>query len=233
MAIIRNFTYARSDGDNFKGLQPAWFANADPTTGRGAAHDMLEHFLGQKGPVEGELAAFGAFVAIRLEQGSMGNQERSEVQILASDIVSVLTDILELELPVPAPKISRPLDETYEWADSTIDAALTLAFADVRKEWAYQGTEDSSFEHLLTPTMRATYQAWMRDGYRRALRRYEGVDLYGLGNKFFKKIQRTLDGLLNSGSLSEGDEIRVSLHPRTFDIGLKVNGNCAYDFGYV
>lgn len=233
MAIVRDFTYARADGDSFKGLKPTWFENADPTTGRGAAHDMLEHFLSQKGPVEGELAAFGAFLAIRLEQGGLNTGERTEVQVLASDISSVLADILDLELPLPAIKGSRALDDVYEWADSTIDAALTLAFVEARSEWASQGTEPSSYEHLLTPVMRATYQAWMRNGYRRALRRYEGVDLYGLGNRFFKQVQKTLDELLRCDNLSEGDEIRVSLHPRTFSMGLKVNGNCAYDFGYV
>lgn len=233
MAIVRDFTYARADGDSFKGLKPVWFENADPTTGQGVAHDMLEHFLSQKGPVEGELAAFGAFLAIRLEQGSLDLVFRSEAQVLASDIVSVLADILDLELALPALKRSRALDDSYEAADNTIDAALTLAFAEARSDWATQGTEPSSYEHLLTPAMRATYQAWIRDGYRRALKRYDGVDLYRLGNRFFKEVQKTLDALLHCGSLSEGDKIRVSLHPRTFDIGLKVNGNCAYDFGYV
>ena len=233
MAIVRDFTYARADGDNFKGLKPGWFENADPTTGRGAAHDMLEHFFSQKGPAEGELAAFGAFLAIRLEQGSLDLSIRTDAQVLASDIVSVLADILDLELALPTVKRSRALDDVYMAADDTIDAALTLAFAEARNEWDGQGVEPSSYEHLLTPAMRATYQAWIRDGYRRALRRYDGVDLYGLGNKFFKKVEKTLDALLRCGDLSEGDKIRVSLHPRTFDMGLKVNGTCAYDLGYV
>lgn len=232
MAIVRDFTYACAEDDNFKGFKPKWFDNADPTTGRGVAHDMIEHFFGQKGPVEGELSAFGAFVAIRLEQGCLEFGTRTEVQVLASDIMSVLQDMLEDDLPVPAHRVSRPLDNVYEWADSTIDAALTLAFANVRAEWEARGVAESTYSHLLTPALRGTYQAWMRDGYRRALKRYDGVDLYGLGNRFFKKIESTLNKLLNSGHLSEGDEIRVSLHPRSFEIGLKVNGICAHHYEY-
>jgi hypothetical protein len=233
MAINRSFIYARADEDNFVGFKPAWFDNADPTTGRGVAHDMLEHFLAQKGPAEGELAAFGAFVAIRLEQGSLTGNPRTPEDVLAADIASVLKDILDLDLPVPAPKTSRPLDDVYVSADELINEALTRAFTMSRNEWAACGTEPSSYEHLLTASMRSTYQAWMRDGYRRALKRYDGIDMYGLGGRFFRKIEKTLDTLLGSGYLLEGDQVRVSLHPRTFEIGLKVNGRCAYELDYV
>jgi hypothetical protein len=233
MAIIRDFTYEPHRDSNFVGLKPAWFDNADPTTGRGVAHDMLEHFRTQVGPVEGEMEAFGAFLAIRLEQGALVTTHRTDVVILADDVCSVLVDLFELDLPVPSPKASRRLPDIYADADTTITLAVARGMRQARSELAARGTEESTYGAILTAALEATLVAWIRQGYRRALKRYEQVDLYRLGNTFFKQIEKCLDALLRSEFLAIGDQVRVALDPRNWDIRVKVNGRCAQELGYL
>lgn len=233
MAIVREFTYEQAEDDNFIGLKPNWFDNADPTTGRGAAHDMLEHFRTQVGPVEGEMEALGAFVAIRMEQGAVPVIVRTDVEILADDIRSVLVDMVEERLQIPSRKTSRRLHDTYEWADSTIQSAVSLGMRRAKDELESMGVEQCTYSPVLTEELQETLLAWVRQGYRRALKRYAGVDLYRLGNSFFKQIEKCLDALTRSETLDVGDTVRIALHPHDFKIGVRVNGNCAYERGYI
>ena len=85
----------------------------------------------------------------------------------------------------------------------------------------------------LTPETNATIVAWIRQGYRRALRRYEGIDLYTLGTSFFELVGKRVDALLGCDQLAYGDKVRVSLNPQQHGVSLKVNGRCAYDCGYL
>lgn len=237
MPITRDFIYQRDVERDFFGFKPTWFDNADPTSGRGVAHDMLEHFRHQAGPVEGELEAFGAFLAIRLEQGAIyAIGSRSPTDVLAEDVRGLLVDMADLGLPVPAPKTSRRLNELHVWADDTLVDAVRRGMDLARREWASrreQGQQAPDAGQLLTDTLQATLVAWIRQGYRRALRRYDRLDLYQLGNAFFSKIGNKLEQLLDSEFLTEGDRIRISLHPRTARIGVRVNGICAQAAGYL
>ena len=229
MAIVRNFVYEMDD-NGFEGLRPDWFGNATPTSGRGVAHDMMEHFSSQAGPVEGELEALGAALALRWEQGANRSLLSTE-DIMAGDILSVILDMVREELQVPAPKRSQKIDDKL--TDDTLVESVRRGFQMAKEEFRYDKEDAARSEALLTKELFYTTVSWLRRGYRRALKRYEAYDLYFVGNEFFSTVTKEIDRLISSSVMGYGDEVRISLQPGRNIIGLRVNGNCAYSWGYL
>jgi hypothetical protein len=228
MPIVREFIYNVDEDTGEEGLQPVWFANATPTRGSGAAHDILEHFTKQAGPVEGELEAIGASLAIRWEHGwgrSHGVLIREE-DVMANSVSGVLTDILRDDLELPCFKRSRALPEEHDWADAVIQLGVRKGLERARRE-------EPTADMLQGADLEEALVAWTRQGYRKAQRRYRGIDLYTLGNILFDRVAKQVDKLLASEYLNLGDRVRVSLSPRAASVGLRVNGDCAYEHGYL
>lgn len=230
MAIVRDFIYSTDDNLGLDGLRPAWFENADPTNGRGVAHDMLEHFKHQVGPIEGELEALGSAMALRWEHEPSSTSSAEE--IMARDICTVICDMAQSGHRVPAPKNSKKLSDCFSYADDAIVSGVKQGMEDARKELLHDEPDDD-FLKLLTVELQTTMIAWIRQGYRKAVKRYDGVDLYTLGTHFFKKVTTKIDSLLSSENLHLGDRVRVSLYPQSDRVAISVNGYCAYDFGYI
>ena len=229
MAIVRNFVYEMDD-NGLEGLRPDWFANASPTSGRGVAHDMMEHFSSQAGPVEGELDALGAALALRWEQGANRSLSSTE-DIMARDVCSVILDMVREDLQVPAPKRSQKIDD--ELTDDTLVEGVKRGFQMAKEEFRFDEEDAARGEALLTTELFSTLVSWLRRGYRRALKRYEAYDLHFVGNEFFSAVTKEIDRLISGSLLDYGDEVRISLEPGLNTIGLRVNGNCAYSWGYL
>lgn len=226
MPIVRDFTYEEDHETGSDGLKPSWFDNANPTSGQGVAHDMLEHFANQSDPIAGELQAIGAVMALRWENGEVSG---SDVTAMAYSISQCLTDLCWQNLSEPAPARSRRLSDDYSYADDVIVAAVVKAWDLALAELADHG----GVEDVLTPTVRVSVLAHVRRGYRKAQRRYAHADLYTVGICFFKQVQARVDKLLSNGMLALGDKVRVSLDARKLDINIRVNGRCAHDWGYL
>lgn len=225
MPIIRDFVYQDDEDTGLIGLMPRWMPNANTTYA--VAHDILEHFM-PNGLTAGEdeLEALGALLALRIENGVF-NGHLSDVDQLAAVVSSTLCDIVRDELPLLRPCPSRALHEDYIWAEELIQRATSRALELSRKE-----LDDQPLGELFEDE-RALARAvigYLRRGYRKTLRRFEGCDLYTLGNSLFKKLNSASKRLVESELLQLGDQVRVLVDPRNASVRFKVNGHAFDDF---
>lgn len=223
MRITRRFRYAEDPESGLKGLLPVWLPQANPTLE--VAHDMLEHGVDRdKSAVEGELMALGAVLALRIENDALGSGSAlSHERQLGGLVLQVLEDIDRYDLAVPRACRSRPLDSCYDWANELIDAAVPAAFKDRQEELTkYEKQEPTAW--LKDPQSRDTVKAWLRKGYRRALRRYDGLDLYTLGACTFKRLDEFSRRMASSEMLAQGDVVSLSVNVRTLALSARVNG---------
>lgn len=234
MPIVRDFIYDLDDDSGYEGLRPTWFANANPTSGVGLAHDVLEHFLSQEGPISGELEATGAALALRWEQGwASRHTALTEDDAMANAVFQIICDIVRDGYALPALKRSRRMPEGCRWADDVILTAVDRAVELVKREFADDEANTQAAAQCVTPAMQETLVSWLRSGYRKTLKRYEGSDLHTVGMYFYEHVASRAEELLRSEFLRIGDRIRVSLHPRKCELGIRVNGRCAYAAGYL
>jgi hypothetical protein len=223
MSITREFIYKEWDANGKMGLTPAWFEGADPTTGQGVAHDMLEHFKSSAGIVEGECEALGAFILLRLENGwaetSRGGQDREE--ILYQNFNSVLNRIIEDDLPLPRHKRSSALNCG---AEGLIIVALKKAFADVSQmvEFHTEDTQERTRLKEQLQTCKVAFRNWVRAGYRKAKTRYRSTCSYEVGIVLFTKIEARVNLLLSNENLIEGERVRISANPQNLAVNVKV-----------
>lgn len=200
------------------GLVPTWFDGANPTTGLGVAHDMLEHFKSDPGPTEGECQALGSFLLIRAEPAHFNrNNSRSP---LAGDLLGILYDIVEQSRQMPKSRKTRPLDE---FSEKLLQSGLREAFADIEGMLEeIEDEEERSETRTRMLSSREDIASWIRVGYRKALRRYSNCDTYSVGRDLFKKIEKLVDELLGSELLWPNAKVRVSACPRTFQAWARV-----------
>lgn len=224
MPISRQFVFEEDDDTGLIGLKPLWIGNANTTTA--VAHDMLEHFIVPAlNTAEAEFAAVGALLALRIENGVFSNYRTPEEQF-AEVVFSVLTDVERDSLELPRFRQSRHLSDDYCWADELIESAVPKAFEMRKREFATE-TADGAYvpevlleQQMLTPTLCAL----LRLGYRRALKRFEGVDLYTLGNSTFKRLDDYSRRLVQSEMLSIGDRVIINVDVKRAAFSSSVNG---------
>jgi hypothetical protein len=230
MAIVRDFVFAEDERTGEDGLAPVWFDNANAANGMTISHDLLEHFYGQTGPAEGECEALGAFLLLRLEQGRSRNPPEQQLGYEICEIARIA--LINQEIALPRRLSTRKLSDQHAWAERTIQLAVTRGFEMVLAE-CDGPAEREELRAELNAATRLSFIGWLRRGYRRALKRYRACDLYIIGNHFFDKIGNEVSRLLQSERLQRGDRVRISLNTRLLSIGIRVNGHCAYDFGYL
>jgi hypothetical protein len=153
--------------------------------------------------------------------------------LLGYEICELLREALvHRSISLPSPIRSHKLSDEHESAEELICAGVRDGFRqfDEAEEGADELRELGDSE---VARLQSYFVGWVRRGYRRARRRYAGTDLYTVGTHFFNKVSSEVKRLVSSDMLSRGDRIRISLDPRKCNIGIKVNGHCAYDFGYL
>lgn len=221
MAISRQFEYGEWEATGSMGLRPLWFDGADPTDGRGVAHDMLEHFKEAASPSEGECMATGAFLLLRLQNGQVREYEGSP-PAMAGDLLSILMDIAEHGYSLPRTLRSKPLAD--DDAESRLQRAVAHAFDSLGTELTSRGgTEEFVLQQLQELTAaRPAVVDWVRRGYRKAQRRYRNMDLFSIGEYLFRNIGKLVDKLVRSEILWPGAKVRVSADPRRMHVWAKV-----------
>ena len=224
MPITREFLHKEWEETGTLGLAPNWFKGADPTSGRGVAHDMLEHFLVSPGIVAGECEALGAFMLLRLENGWLESNRggmADGVTSLSNDFISVIHDILDNEHPLPSAAEAAPLEDSSE---IRLQAALDMAFSNVDKVVDnYLEAEDNRAEAKQNlHACKTDFGNWVRKGYRKAQDRYRKNCTYEVGIYLFGEIEKKVDELLKSGSLWDYAKVRVSASPTTREVNIKV-----------
>lgn len=218
--LTRNFTFAYDEDRGVQGLRADWMPNADPFNGLGIAHDALEHFLTQDGPIEGELEALGAHLFLRLENG-WASKNRVSIQPsgerLGNLIYSVLTDMVDLGYDAPKLIRTRPLDY---YSEQDVQQALDQAFRTALSEFR---DYPETLVRLMEPNLRQAMASWLRRGYRRATRRYYGHDTYAISNRLFERIAHRIDVLINN-YLVLGDRVGLSVDLRECEVYVRING---------
>lgn len=223
MPITREFVYKEWEDVGTMGLAPSWFEGADPTTGQGVAHDMLEHFKSSSGIVEGECEALGAFVLLRLENGWVGTNRTTvdKGYVLYQDFSSVLHSILDNDLPLPRNNNTTALKCG---AERLIQDALDKAFADVGRivdDHVSDEDERPDWKERLLACKDA-FGAGVRAGYRKAMARYRNTCTYEVGIGLFKKIETKVNALLASEDLPPYAKVRISANPNNLDVNIRV-----------
>jgi len=217
MAISRQFEYCTSDESGQPGLRPLWFEGADPVAGAVVAHDMLEHFLVQASPAEGECMAVGAYLLLRLPFSSVGTLVSGMAPPMGGDVLGILGDICENGYPVPRPVGTRPLADAD--AERLLQKAVDYAFQELPEElrsygWGEAGAQeelDEQIQRLISA--RQAFVDWIRRGWRKAQRRYRHVDPYTVGVELFYRVARLADDLMASQLLWEGALVRITADP--------------------
>lgn len=209
MPIVSKFVF-ETDESGVLGFRPVGIKGGTSTPG--VAHDILEHFPDPKlSGVEGELMALGAMLALRIETGAV-SPHRSAAEHLAlvmTEVVKWCADNCRTVKPLP----SKSLHHCYAWAENTIQEAARMVHGFVVRN-------DRTRKDAL-PEPQALALAvipWLRLGYRKALRRYDGLNLYTVGNHFFNKVDKFSEKLQTSEILEEGTEVTFLVSPRNGSI---------------
>ena len=221
----RNFTFSYNENRDFFGLKADWMPNADPISGLGCAHDMLEHFPTQTSALEGECEAIGAMLHLRLENDWMGGRGRRRSEhweVIAAELSACLMDAVHYELDLPKRLRSMPLAPQ---AEASVQGGVMDAFRMARSE---VGDFAAGQAILATPGLDEALAGWVRRGYRRAVRRFAQVNTYSVSDYLFPKVEKTLD-MLMQGHLEDGDKVGVSLNLQDLTIHIRINGFPAND----
>lgn len=182
------------------GWSPVWVRDADPClSGMTVAHDILEHFPSAGADVIGELQAIGAMFYIRGVGGYWHqiNHMRPDPGYHASaDIPDIFRHVVDESMPFECPKGGRRRlsEEIEDWIGDGLADTEEIRDIDFPIEW------ESFKSHAAR---------WIRIGYRRAVRRYRGIDPYSISTLFLK-IQKGIDSTLRE-EVWPGMELTVSL----------------------
>lgn len=208
MPINREFIYEEHQDSGFWGLTPAWMQIADPSTGQGCAHDMLEHFPSVGNPFEDELLAIGALYVLRYEAGRVN---RTPAEYIAAILQEVLGYMLRRG-DVPLPRKTRALNRE-DLPESEMQDAVELAFDMLSRTWKEHLQGDDADEPRSLDDVQAVKQRvteWLLRGYARAYRRYARSDVWGVATRLFPAVTKEVDSLLQSQALQPGARVRIS-----------------------
>ncbi|WP_162577720.1 hypothetical protein [Variovorax sp. PBL-H6] len=182
---------------------------------------MLEHFATQTSPVEGECEALGSVLLLRLENGwaMRHSYGRDNAADLALNIEGMLRDCVNDDLELPKLIPSRKLDF---YTEDSIVRGVATAFGNLDEILADTSLSEEEVAEYKSPTVQAAFVAWIRRGYRRAMKRFSECDGYTVGMVLFEKIAKAADSLIRSESLWEGARVRISAHLRRCEAVIKV-----------
>jgi hypothetical protein len=216
------------------GLRPVDMPNADPLGGMAVPHDMLEHFPGDDGGVEAEFMALGAMLLIRGQTGFLqrsGNVNPPESHI-AADFILLYRHVADegFSLLDPGEEDTGPLGDEHGDADSVLRRAVRLGLESTKEEERYNANRDedefgtdADDDELVIFCSDQTGErilGWLRKGYRKAVERYAGVDIYTLAYTVFEEIEGRVNKWLNS-SAEEGMFLDVTVNLDRLSVSLE------------
>jgi len=182
--MIRKFEFAEYEEYGFNGWKPMWMQGADPITGQGIPHDILEHHPGMQLGAEAEFHALGASWWIRGENGYFTGRYRPPEENYASDFIEILRRISDGEETLHHPGPTRPIRESM-WGH--VDRSLNKI---VSRGIEMANSEFEDYPLVLPHDAHERILGWMRKGYRYAIRRYNHVtDGYSLCRLFERTVE--------------------------------------------
>lgn len=197
------------------GWTPAWMEGADPVQGRGAAHDVLEHFPRCIGGLEGEMMAFGAMHYIRGEQSGFYWGKHGIYRNQASDIEHFLRNRAWSD---GVPLVREPGKVRME-ADSIHHEELRLqvrkAIYNVFTESGSGGYTRQECRAALPRGTDERIMGWIYKGYHKAEKRFAQWNLkpWDCAN-LFRKVQERFDRTAKWAEESMQITVRVDFRQR-------------------
>lgn len=217
MRISRNFIFEQDPDSGVVGLTPTWIQNANPALE--IAHDMLEHRLQEPScPIAAELQAIGAMLALRVENGAFHARANEEHKVLGLSIFEVLRDCSQVGFRLLPAGPTRRLHSNYQWAEDLINLSTHYGFETAQSS----GDLAQPMGSLIRASIQDDVLSWVRKGYRSALVRFEGLDLYTLGVHTFKRINEQSKKMVSSEMLGLGTPVRVSADLHNADVSFFV-----------
>ncbi len=218
--IRREFEYKESENYGTLG----WLAidapsTFDPGGGQLVAHDMLEHMPDTDDSLHHECMALGGVIFVRGETGMLGNIWYTPAEALASDIVSLLSQYVAYGTGF-LKKPPRTYRLREEWVENMIVEIRQHGIADTLKELERYETnldQEATYNEVIE---KANWMAdWMRIGYRRTYRRYEGWrrHSYDIGD-LFRRIKEEVDAIRHP---EEGERMIVRVSPKNLEVSVQ------------
>lgn len=164
----------------------------EPLSGMGTAHDILEHWPNDDSTT-GELLALGASMYVRgSDYFAMKDRAfTSPAYQCHGEIANLLYKIDQSEwVPLKPCQYSMRCGDIQHELDSLPELIHRYCI------------EDISDEYLPTDQDMNNVLGWLAEGYRRAQKRYKGIDHWDLLQTFME-IERKADNLLNVAILDE------------------------------
>lgn len=183
--------------------------NFNASTGRGVAHDTMEHFDLTDGSVKGELLAFGSILYTRGEGGWFWRQFNPNIAWhMGSSLVSVFRDAFHNGERIEVPKCHvKPLDSCME---DEIQPAIDECMKQLLSEFRHDEYRPDAAWYA---SVRKAMRGWIRRGYRKAVRRYHNADAWRL-TELYGDIARKVDLI---GECEVGDILTVQISRKSLE----------------
>lgn len=183
---MKTYTFTVAEHEEYGGLgfKPSWYPNGDPLPGMAVAHDILEHFPGDDGSVEGELQALGASLYIRGESGYTARYSMHPVEKHIGADFPLLWEHMQHEdhrdMVKECPKVreSSLLEQCRECV-----------------RYGVNDIEGNEVDPLPSKECRERMACWLAVGFKRAEKRYKGK-CYEVAWSLFQPIQQEAGKLL-------------------------------------
>ncbi len=216
--ITRKLVYREDSEHGISG----WFLKDAPSSfnasnGRMIAHDILEHFADTTEHVHDECQALGAYILTRLDTEYY--YEKFSIyqpyEALASELASLLRGIMEDYAHLKEPPRTYRISTKHGDHEETLIKASQKALILWREECDEEYQDPNIAKRYLNQMI-----AWMRIGYRRALRRYAEVPLFRI-SETFDLITKRIDQI-DTYDLIEGQEMILSVSPKTAEVSARL-----------
>lgn len=213
--FVRKFKFKYKEDQDYGGMGwiPTWMKGANTVTGRGAAHDILEHHPTMPLGAECEFHALGALFWGRGEAGWFSQYTMSPVdEVIARDHISILERVAyEQETLVKPPRTHKLSEDLYGDADESLREIIRRGMQLTKKEWDYQNDVKMPIPYDADERI----LGWMRMGYRYAARRFGAHHQWEMSH-LFELISKEVDKIGKHEDLSPDDELVVSTNFKQF-----------------
>jgi hypothetical protein len=195
--MTRRFRFERHNDYGTIGLKPLWMPpdQADPLTGVGAAHDVLEH--GPNDRVEWQ--GLGGSIYVRSEEYYNYRSSYNAAENIGSEFYS-LFNLWRGPIPDPG-KTCR----VHEYAEDFIQSAVTCGCRTVTSEAKYSGDPEDVQRAVdwVSYEQQRRFIGWLRKGYRAACKRWHAYPQFKVLQTFIA-IENAVDKALQHGEDYEG-----------------------------
>lgn len=222
--ITRTFTLKEDEMSGMSGWIPDGMTLANVSSGRGIAHDTLEHYVDNQDGFEGEMMALGCLFWGRGISGVMPRFEQGMISDIAFSLRNVFYE--EQTIRDPGRTISLDdIDDTFEeMMDVFIPKAIKAAHDEIEDSYEETMKDKHQFYGLTDAEIARRIRGWMRKGIRRSENIYGRK--YGLHHSdivgLFDEIIIQADGRFKSRNYQEGDVLKVQVNLRTYNVKLSV-----------